>query len=225
MTAAALSASVESMALELTPAAVDLYWLPLGAGGHYVRLNGRVYEAFVARIERRRSSPLYHSALELRLGDERFVIEMAPVWDKQGGDRDVVAEGPVGARWAGRSPLFRYEIRRWRDGVIPDVDEAVESPRRLTEDPDLTRRLLDLVPEVPTPVWGRDELGAAEMWNSNSVIAWLLACGGIDSESIRPPDGGRAPGWHAGGLVARRSAGLVPARLSGRARPRARSGS
>jgi hypothetical protein len=24
---------------------IDLYWLPLGAGGNFVRLNGRVYEA------------------------------------------------------------------------------------------------------------------------------------------------------------------------------------
>jgi hypothetical protein len=29
---------------------VDLYWLPLGAGGHFVRLNGRVYEACDAAI-------------------------------------------------------------------------------------------------------------------------------------------------------------------------------
>jgi hypothetical protein len=28
---------------------VDLYWLPLGAGGHSVRLNGRVFEAVAAR--------------------------------------------------------------------------------------------------------------------------------------------------------------------------------
>ncbi|MEA2242375.1 MAG: hypothetical protein QOD24_1931, partial [Solirubrobacteraceae bacterium] len=34
-------------------AAVDLYWLPLGAGGHFVRLNGRAYEALMARIARR----------------------------------------------------------------------------------------------------------------------------------------------------------------------------
>ena len=27
---------------------VDLYWLPLGAGGHFVRLNGRVYERLAA---------------------------------------------------------------------------------------------------------------------------------------------------------------------------------
>ena len=25
---------------------VDLYWLPLGAGGHSVRLNGRVFEGW-----------------------------------------------------------------------------------------------------------------------------------------------------------------------------------
>ena len=28
---------------EETAAAVDLYWLPLGAGGHFVRLNGRMF--------------------------------------------------------------------------------------------------------------------------------------------------------------------------------------
>ena len=27
---------------------IDLYWLPLGAGGHSVRLNGRVFEAVAA---------------------------------------------------------------------------------------------------------------------------------------------------------------------------------
>jgi len=33
---------------------VDLYWLPLGSGGHFVRLNGRVFEAAAARLARRR---------------------------------------------------------------------------------------------------------------------------------------------------------------------------
>jgi hypothetical protein len=42
------------------------------------------------------------------------------------------------------------------------------------------------------------------MWNSNSVIAWVIANSGIDTESIRPPAGGRAPGWQAGLEVARR---------------------
>jgi hypothetical protein len=58
--------------------------------------------------------------------------------------------------------------------------------------------------QVPTPVWGRDQLGAGEMWNSNSVIAWIIARSGIDAASIQPPPGGRAPGWHAGLAVARR---------------------
>ncbi len=46
---------------------VDLYWLPLGAGGHSVRFNGRVYEALVATVERRTRCDLYHSALEVRV--------------------------------------------------------------------------------------------------------------------------------------------------------------
>jgi hypothetical protein len=183
---------------------VDLYWLPLGAGGHSVRLNGRVFEAAVALRERRRPSDLYHSALVARVPEGSFAIEMGPVLDGDGAARGVVAEGPVGIRWAGRLRLFRYEVRREPDGVIPDVAEAVESPRRLTGDVDLTRRLLDLVAQVPTPVWGRDELGTGEGWNSNSLIAWLIARSGLLDASIQAPVGGRAPGWRAGLVVATR---------------------
>ncbi len=117
----------------------------------------------------------------------------------------MVAEGPVGTRAAGRFSLFRYEVRRWREGRIPDIAEAVESPRRLSDDVDRARRLLDLVPRVPTPVWGRDELAAGEMWNSNSLISWLLVRSGLPIESVGLPAGGRAPGWDAGIVVARRS--------------------
>jgi hypothetical protein len=174
-----------------------------GAGGHSVRLNGKVFEAVAARLERRDRCDLYHSALEVRVSEDRFVIEQAPAWS-EGGDRGVVAEGAVAARAAGRFRLFRYEIRRWRDGVIPDIAEAVESPRRLSDDPDRARRLLELVPQVPTPVWGRDELRAGEMWNSNSTISWLIARSRLDIDSIKPPRGGRAPGWRAGIVIARR---------------------
>jgi hypothetical protein len=183
---------------------VDLYWLPLGAGGHSVRLNGRVYEAMVARLERRTTKSLYHSALLVAVPAGEFVIEMAPVRDGHGALRGVVAEGPVGSRWTRALRIFRYEIRRWPGGVIPDVDEAVDSPKRLTDDPALAERVLELVPEVPTPVWGRDELRAGEMWNSNSLISWLLERGGLGVEAVQPPVGGRAPGWDAGLVVARR---------------------
>lgn len=131
------------------------------------------------------------------------MIEQAPAWGDPS-PRGVVAEGPVGTRVAGRFRLFRYEVRRWRDGVIPDVADAVQSPQHLSDDADHAHRLLDLVPQVPTPVWGRDELGAGEMWNSNSIISWLITRSGLEIDSIHPPTGGRAPGWHAGIVMARR---------------------
>jgi hypothetical protein len=209
-----MSATTEFKRLRRTPpskdvfaprvGSVDLYWLPLGAGGHFVRLNGRLYEAVAARLARRPVCDLYHSALEVRVPEGRFVIESAPIRAGDGPERGVVGEGPVGSRWAGRLRIFRYELRCWRDGVIPDVSEAVESPRRLTDDPERARQLLALAPSLPTPVWGRDELHTGEMWNSNSIIAWLIARSGLDAEAIRPPVGGRAPGWDAGLTVARR---------------------
>jgi len=198
-------------------ASVSLYWLPLGAGGHSVRLNGRVFEAVTAFLEHRPACDLYHSALVVRVPEGRFVIEQAPLGEKPGTTRGVVAEGAVGSRWAARMRIFRYELRRWRDGVIPDVAEAVESPRRLTADPCRAHKVLELVALVPTPVWGRDELQAGEMWNSNSFISWLVERSGLGAESIRPPDGGRAPGWQAGLVVARRQdmrSVLTPVRVS-----------
>lgn len=185
-------------------AAVDLYWLPLGAGGHSVRFNGRLYEAVVARAARRPTCELYHSALQVQVPEATYVIEQTPVTDLSGEQRGVVAGGAVGSRWAGRFRIFRYEIRLWRNGRIPDVADAVGSPLRLSDDESCARRILDVVAKVPTPVWGRDELGTGEMWNSNAVIAWVIASSGIATESIRPPEGGRAPGWQAGLVVARR---------------------
>ncbi len=105
-----------------------LYWLPLGAGGASVRSNGRVFEALVARHEHRAVRDLYHSALEVHIGADRFVIEMTPVWAGDAAERGVVREGPVGFRWLGRSMLFRYEVRRWRNGDAPMVRQVVMGP-------------------------------------------------------------------------------------------------
>jgi hypothetical protein len=185
------------------PAAIDLYWLPLGAGGHSVRLNGKVFEWFVARLEHRGRCDLYHSALQVYVPEGRFVVEQAPAWG-EGSRRGVVGEGAVGAVVLGRFRFFRYEIRSWREGIIPDIAEAVESPLRLSDQLADAQRLLELAPQVPTPVWGRDELGTGEMWNSNSTVSWLLASSGLDVESISLPRGGRAPGWKAGIAIARR---------------------
>jgi hypothetical protein len=188
----------------VTNGRVDLYWLPLGAGGHSVRLNGRVYETLVAATERRKRCDLYHSALEVRLLDGRFVIEMTPV-AADGRDHGVVGEGAVGSPILGWTRLFRYEIRCWRDGQIPDVAEAVESPRLVSDDPAVAQRILELAPLVPTPTWGRDELDTGDMWNSNSLVSWLLVTAAIELEDVPLPAGGRAPGWDAGIAVARRA--------------------
>jgi hypothetical protein len=187
-------------------AAVDLYWIPLGAGQHAVRSSGRLFEAISARVERRPPCDLYHSALVVIAPEGRFVIEQTPILDTLGKRRGVVLEGPVGSRLAGRFRLFRYEVRRWRDGVIPDIAEAVSSPVRVTNEPARASQILDLVPSVPALVWGRDEGHTGDMWNSNSVISWLIASVGLDPGGIQPPSGGRAPGWRAGLDIAARDA-------------------
>jgi hypothetical protein len=116
-----------------------------------------------------------------------------------------VATGAVGSRYLRWWRLFRYEVRRWRGGSIADLGAAVGGPHRLTSDPQFAHRILDAVTTVPRPVWGRDELETGEMWNSNSVAAWLIATAGLSTDDLQPPPHGRAPGWHAGHEVARRS--------------------
>jgi hypothetical protein len=183
---------------ETAAAWIDLYWLPLGAGGHCVRVNGRVYERVVALRERRSPADLYHSALRLRLDEVTYAIEMGPVWNVAAGDRGVVCRGPVGVRRLGRYRAFQYEVRRWPGGLIPDLADAVASPCRVSEDRAQARAVFDALRDVPPLVWGRDELRCGDMWNSNSLVSWALSRTGHDMATIRPPDRGRAPGWRAG---------------------------
>jgi hypothetical protein len=195
-------------------ASVDLYWLPLGAGESLgiVRWSGRAYEALAARRQKREVCDLYHSALRVRLGDDEFAIEMAPVWGNKETDRGVVCAGAVGARWLGHSRFFRYEVRRWRGGAMPDQAYAVGDPLPIDTDERRTQRLLDVVPDFPAVTWGRDELRTGEMWNSNSLTAWLLASSGHDTGHIMMPARGRAPGWTAGLTAAARPAQGPPPR-------------
>ena len=210
------------------PASVDLYWIPLGAGGHSVRFNGRLYEAIAAAWEHRRRCEIYHAALLVSLDGERYAIELAPAFGGNPVDRGVVSTGAVGSRLLGWSSLFRYELRCCRSGTIPDLGYAVAGPQTLTTDPLTTRRLLEGVALVPTVVWGRDELKAGEMWNCNSVVAWLITHAGIRGDALQPPPGGRAPGWGSGVEVAMRTRVLSspphPSAQSRRLSRRARSG-
>lgn len=192
-------------------AAVNLYWLPLGAGpgNQLVRLSGRLYEWLAARRAGRQAQALFHSALQVKLDEEHYVIEMAPVWSSNLAQRGTVGVGAVGHPWLGRSRLFRYEVRCWRGGIIDDLVFAVASPVGLSTDPERAASLLERVAAFPTATWGLDELGTGEMWNSNSLISWVLASSGHDVDDLEPPRGGRAPGWHAGLVVCARQ-GLDP---------------
>jgi hypothetical protein len=165
---------------------VTLCWMPLGAGQHVVQACGHAYELISARAHRRPPTQLYHSALVIDIRAGQFLIEMAPIPDAHGAQRGVVAEGAVGIRRAAYFRLFRYELRRWDDGVISNERQATSTV--VSVDLDRAERLFDLVPSVPTPVWGRDELGTGEMWNSNSVTSWLL-----EQSRLEPPNSRRRP--------------------------------
>ena len=59
---------------------IDLYWLPLGAGGHSVRFNGQVFEVIAAASQHRRRCELYHAALVVDLVRGRApALDLAPV--------------------------------------------------------------------------------------------------------------------------------------------------
>jgi hypothetical protein len=90
-----VAAARRRMEVMMNPA-VTLYWLPLGAGGHFVRHNGRMFEAVAARREHREPRELYHAALEVELEGDLFTVEMGPAWNVRASDRGVVQTGPVG---------------------------------------------------------------------------------------------------------------------------------
>ncbi len=194
---------------EQSAAVVSLYWIPLGAGLDVVRLtvarlSGKVFEAVSAFAQRRPPCDLYHAALEVSVPGRRFVIEMTGAPDLHGRERGVVCQGAMFAQWLGRFRLFRYEVRAWPGGRIPDAKWAVDSPVLLSTDIGKASRLLEVAAAVPVLVWGRDQLRTGEMWNSNSVVSWLLERSGIGTERVRPPRRGRAPGWAVGVAAALR---------------------
>lgn len=184
----------------------ELWWLPVGAGGTVVAHTSRWWELFSARRARRAPQQLLHAALELFTGDRRYVIEMTPQWGQPREASGVVATGPVGLRALGRFRLFRYEVRAWPEGVLPDRPYAVAPPTILALSSAQAREVLAALPEVPVHTWGRALPPTGDMWNSNSLIAWALSRVGIDAAALAPPAGGRAPGWAAG-----RAAGIATA--------------
>ncbi len=197
-----LTVRLELGAWPATEARVDpgvlLWWIPVGAGGHVARRTSRWWETVVAARQHRAPRPLVHAALEVVLDGTRTVIEMAPAWGgRRPADRGVVGTGPVGLAGLGRLALFRYEVRCWQGGTLPDRDEAIGPPTVVPGEA-TARAVLAAAPDTPTPTWGRPLDGGGDMWSSNSVASWLLATAGVDPAALGRPPGTRAPGWQAG---------------------------
>ena len=188
---------------------VDLYWLPLGAGGHVVRWNGRVYEWWSARREHRAAADLYHCGLMVCLDGVTYAVEMGPVWNVSDAGRGVVAEGPVGATWLGRFRAFRYEVRCWPGGRIPDVAEAVESPVRANAQ--ATAELEFHISPAPSSSLPQVRTGISRNIASTAatVAGSEVVRTGHDMDTVVPPQGGRAPGWTSGLVLAHRQATVV----------------
>ena len=86
----------------------------------------------------------------------------------------------------------------WQDGIIPDVDWALGPPTQFPLSLLDTRALLARVELTPRLTWGSDPFGIGDMWNSNSLVSWLLETSGINAAELTPPADGSAPGWRSG---------------------------
>ena len=183
-------------------AAIDLYWLPLGAGGHSVRVNGKNLRSGrrVARPSRSlRPLPLRPPGVRARgtIRDRAGtgVGRRRPRRHYQGRRRNT--RGPTFPALPLRDPALarRGHPGRRRGGREPSPPERRSRLRASAARAGAAGANARI---------GIDELGAGEMWNSNSTISWLLARTGLDVEAIQPPARGRAPGWQAGIVIARR---------------------
>lgn len=118
-----------------------LHALSRSGGFHWAQAGtssgsmGRVYRRLQAWRERREPRALYPSALVALVPEGHFVMESAwPIPRGAHASRGVVVESAVFAHALGRLRAFRYEVRRWKDGIIRDAGWAVASPQRVVAD-------------------------------------------------------------------------------------------
>jgi hypothetical protein len=175
---------------------VDLHWIPTGAGTQIAR-NMKAYEWLAATLARRPRVVLCHAALKVELDGRHYTMELTPVTPH----KDVIpapVTGPVGARFAARFRIFRYQLCTVECPALPDEEWTIGEPVRVAPDGATAERIFEAAAVVPPYVWGRRVPGTTEMWTSNSVISWLLRRAGIEAANITLPAGTRAPGWRAG---------------------------
>ncbi len=201
-------------------ASVDLFWLPLGAGGHSVRA-----ERARLRAHRRESRSGVHALRSLPLGARVVCVPRAASSSsrRQFASRTAASRGVVLPR--GRSvcvasgemetasatsfaggPAGRYPMSTRR---LRARDDSATDPARRAPAARVWR------PTVP-----RSNVGAAtnrmraRCGTRTPSIAWLLARSGVDAAAIRPPGGWTRPrlGCRSGRSTSRHAALVTPGR-------------
>jgi hypothetical protein len=177
--------------LQWPKASIELYWLPLGAGGWFVRLNGRIWEAIHAQRKHRRPLDLYHTALIVRVPEGRFVVENCWPIPNADGPAPQRAGGGAGVEPpAGPLADVRYESAAGETASSPNAGEAVASPQLLSQDSVVAHRLLDLVGSLPNPVWGPAKNLTPPMVLSVGGPTTLIAPGQLDNAGGAETKGG-----------------------------------
>ena len=174
----------------------ELHWIPVGAGTRFQRRSLLLYEWVAARLSHRRALTLVHAGVTGALGGQPFTLELMPA--PGGPNLRGEVTGPVGAKWAGRLRLFRYQVCLLEKAELPDQRWAVSPPLLLTDDSATVTKIQEFSRRVPAYTWGRRRRGHPEMWTSDSALSWILAMAGVEDQSIAPPPESRAPGWYAG---------------------------
>lgn len=184
---------------------LELFWLPLGAGGHSVRVNGKVYEALLARAQRRASRDLYHAALVAELPDGHPLSRSGPSGTGS-------PAPPIAARWC----RARSACVRWAVAVVPLRGAALAGrshpgPRVRRGRPASSHRRRGRRTTCPRR---RDRRAGADLGPRRARArgdvelqlrhTWVLVRAGLDPSEVQPPSSGRAPGFDAGLAAARR---------------------
>jgi hypothetical protein len=154
---------------------------------------------------------LLHVALEVQLDSStKFVIELVPAgFGPARTSTGVVGNGPILSRALGWMRMFQYEIRRWKNGVVEAKDKSTRPPSTYVITRDQALQIIDGASRAPRHPWGQDVLGNGDMWNSNSLVSFVLVSAGMDPAAIEPPASADWPGWDTGVALARTNATLT----------------
>lgn len=179
-----------------------------GCGGRVVVAPGRcrwacrpAHEPVVGAARRVPRSQGTSTALPCRAGS---VHRRASIHHRDGPSMGrVEGGGPRGCgdrsrRAASPRPVELVSLRSAALARRNPPRPGVGGPAIVADDDGTAQSVLRHAHEVPALTWGRQVPPTRDMWNSNSLVSWLLRVSGVPIADLSPPSGGRAPGWGAG---------------------------